>query len=231
MALGGGDPQGYREDMKTDDSALILHGYWRSGTSYRTRIALNIKGLSYRQVNHDLRAGGQHAPHYLALNPQGLVPVLEVDGHVLTQSGAIIEWLEECYPDPPLLPSGATDRAIVRAMALIVACDIHPVNNLRILNRLRDDLGAPSDSVRSWIAHWIAEGFGPLETMIVRHGGRFCFGDRLTLADCHIVPQYYAAERFAVDLSPYPRLTETIGRIRDEPAILAAHPDMQPDAD
>ncbi|WP_311267979.1 maleylacetoacetate isomerase [Sphingobium sp. WCS2017Hpa-17] len=216
--------------MDTHDPALILHGYWRSGTSYRTRIALNIKGLRYDQVSHDLRTGEQRAPDYLALNPQGLVPALEVEGHVLTQSGAIIEWLDERYPDPPLLPVSAIDRAAVRAMALLVACDIHPLNNVRVLNRLRDDLGASPDAVKDWIAHWISQGFGALETLVTRHGGRFCFGDRLTLADCHIVPQLYSADRFGVDLSAFPRLVETVGRVHAEPAVAAAHPDRQADA-
>jgi len=216
--------------METHDPALILHGYWRSGTSYRTRIALNIKGLRYDQVSHDLRTGAQRAPDYLALNPQGLVPALEAEGHVLTQSGAIMEWLDERYPDPPLLPRGAIDRAVVRSMAMLVACDIHPLNNIRVLNRLRDDLGASPEVVKGWIAHWIAQGFGALERLVADHGGRFCFGDALTLADCHIVPQLYSAERFGVDLSDFPRLVETVERLRAEPPVAAAHPDRQVDA-
>jgi maleylpyruvate isomerase len=216
--------------MDTDDTALTLHGYWRSGTSYRTRIALNAKGLAYAQVGHDLRRGEQRAPDYLALNPQGLVPALEADGLVLTQSGAIIEWLDERYPDPPLLPDTANDRAIVRGMALLVACDIHPLNNVRVLNRLRDDLGAHQDAVKAWISHWIGQGFGALETLVARHGGRFCFGDRLTVADCHIVPQLYSAERFGVDLAAFPRLVETVDRVRADPFVAAAHPDRQADA-
>lgn len=217
--------------METEDTALILHGYWRSGTSYRTRIALNGKGLTYRQISHDLRTGQQRQPDYLALNPQGFVPALEADGLVLTQSSAIIEWLDECYPTPPLLPPDAGGRAIVRSMAMIVACDVHPLNNLRILNHLRDELHATPDVVKRWIAHWIAEGFASLDVMIARHGGRFCYGDALTLADCHIVPQYYSAERFGVDLAPFPHLVETILRIREHSAIVAAHPDRQSDAD
>lgn len=216
--------------MDTHDPALILHGYWRSGTSYRTRIALNIKGVRYHQVSHDLRTGEQRSPDYLALNPQGLVPALEVEGHVLTQSGAIIEWLEERYPDPPLLPGSAIDRAVVRAMAMLVACDIHPLNNVRVLDRLRDDLSASPDAVKDWIAHWISQGFGAFETLVARRGGRFCFGDRLTLADCHIVPQLYSAERFGVDVSAFPRLVEAVERVRAEPAVAAAHPDRQADA-
>ncbi len=216
--------------MDTHDTALTLHGYWRSGTSYRTRIALNAKGLAYRQVSHDLRTGEQRAPDYLSLNPQGLVPALEVGGHVLTQSSAIIEWLDERYPDPPLLPTDADDRAVVRAMAMVVACDIHPLNNARVLNRLRDEMGAGSDAMRGWTGHWIMEGFGALESMVMRYGGRFCFGDRLTVADCHIVPQLYSAERFNVDLTAFPRLLETVRRVREQPCVAAAHPDGQADA-
>ncbi|WP_373438217.1 maleylacetoacetate isomerase [Sphingobium sp. Z007] len=217
--------------MEMHDTALTLHGYWRSGTSYRTRIALNAKGLAYRQVSHDLRTGEQRAPDYLALNPQGLVPALEAHGQLLTQSSAIIEWLDERYPDPPLLPAEMDDRAIVRAMAMIVACDVHPLNNVRVLNRLRDELNAGPDALRDWTGHWIMAGFGALEVMVARHGGRFCFGDRLTLADCHIVPQLYSAERFGVDLHAFPRLVETVRRVREEPCVAAAHPDRQADAD
>ncbi|HKX80000.1 MAG TPA: maleylacetoacetate isomerase [Novosphingobium sp.] len=209
---------------------LVLHGYWRSCTSYRTRIALNAKGLAFDQVAHDLRAGEQRSEAYRALNPQGLVPALETDGEVLSQSTAIIEWLDERYPDPPLLPDTAQDRAIVRAMSLLVACDVHPLNNIRVLNRLKDEFGADRAAVKEWIGHWIAEGFTALEAMIVRHGGQYCFGDSLTMADCHIVPQVYSAERFAIPLDAYPRLVETIMRVRENPAVAAAHPDLQPDA-
>ncbi|WP_240334319.1 maleylacetoacetate isomerase [Sphingobium estronivorans] len=209
------------------DAPMILHGYWRSGTSYRTRIALNAKGLAYEQVSHDLRIGEQRAMDYLALNPQGLVPALEVDGRVMTQSTAIIEWLEERYPDPPLLPGNAEDRVVVRAMSLIVACDIHPLNNVRVLNRLRDGMDAGADAVKAWIAHWIVAGFEALEPLIARHGGAFCFGDGLTMADCHIVPQVYSAERFGVALDAFPYLVETVMRVREQPAVMAAHPDRQ----
>lgn len=213
---------------------MILHEYWRSGTSYRTRIALALKGVAYEQVSHDLRTGEQRSAAYLALNPQGLVPALETDanegGSVLTQSPAILEWLEERYPDPPLLPAALDDRAIVRAMAATVACDIHPLNNLRVLNAIRE-LGADADAVSRWTARWIGDGFAALEIAIVRHGAGFAFGERPTLADCHLVPQAYSAERFGVDLSPYPRLLEVVTTARAHPAFVAAHPDNQPDAD
>jgi len=210
---------------------LVLHGYWRSGTSYRTRIALNLKGLAYEQVAVDLRAGEQKAEAFTALNPQGLVPALETEDGVLTQSSAILEWLEERYPEPALLPGPAGERAIVRAMAMTVACDIHPLNNLRVLKYLKDPLGQEQAAVDAWIGHWIAEGFAALERMIGRHGGRFAFGDRLTLADCHLVPQFYAAQRFAVDCAPYPRLVAAVENALAVEAVAAAHPDRQADAD
>lgn len=209
---------------------LILHGYWRSGTSYRTRIALNAKGLAFEQVTHNLMAGEQRSEAFRALNPQGLVPALEADGEVLIQSTAIIEWLDERYPDPPLLPKTAGERAVVRAMSLMVACDVHPLNNVRVLNHLRSTFGAENADVKAWAGHWIAEGFAALEAMIIRHGGQYCYGDSLTMADCHIVPQVYSAQRFSVPLDPYPRLVETIMRVRENPAVAAAHPDLQPDA-
>ncbi|HKY81191.1 MAG TPA: maleylacetoacetate isomerase [Sphingobium sp.] len=210
---------------------LILHGYWRSGTSYRTRIALNAKGLDYTQKTYDLRAGAHRSDAFRALNPQGLVPALEAGSMVLTQSTAILEWLEERWPTPALLPADPDERAIVRAMTLLVACDIHPLNNLRVLNHLRSDFGADGNAVRRWIGHWVAEGFTPLETMIARHGGRYSFGDSLSMADCHLVPQVYSAERFGVDLAPYPAILAVAARLRDHPAVAAAHPDRQPDSD
>ena len=208
-----------------------LHGYWRSGTSYRVRLALALKRLDYDQVTHDLRSGAQRADAYRALNPQGLVPAFDTGDAVLTQSPAILEWLEEVHPDPALLPAGATDRAVVRAMAATVACDIHPLGNLRVLNALRADFDADTAAVTRWIARWIGDGFAALETMVERHGDGFAFGDRPTLADCHLVPQVYAAERFAVDLAPYPRLVDAARRTAALPAATAAHPDRQPDAD
>jgi len=211
--------------------SLTLHGYWRSTTVYRVRIALALKGVAYEQVAHDLRTGAQREVGYRALNPQGLVPALEADDAVLTQSPAILEWIEETYPDPPLLPADANDRAIVRAMAATVACDVHPVNNLRILNALRTEFGADEAAVNRWIARWIGDGFAALETQIARYGDGFAFGATPTIADCHLVPQVYSAERFAVDLSPYPKLKAAAENARALPAFAAAHPDRQPDAD
>jgi maleylpyruvate isomerase len=210
---------------------LVLHGYWRSGTSYRTRIALNIKGVAYEQAPVDLRAGDQKSEAFRALNPQGLVPALETEYGVLTQSSAILEWLEERYPEPALLPGTAAGRAIVRAMAMTVACDIHPLNNLRVLKYLKGPLGHEQPAIEAWTAHWIAEGFAALEQMMARHGGRFAFGDTLTLADCHLVPQYYSAQRFGVDCTPYPRLVSAAENAMAVEAVAAAHPDQQPGAD
>lgn len=209
--------------------SLILHGYWRSGAAYRTRIALNLKGLAYDQSPIDLRAGLQRSEAFKALNPQGLVPALEADGAVITQSPAILEWLEEVHPVPPLLPADPLDRARVRAMAAVVCCDIHPLNNLRVLTSLRQDLGADEAAVSAWIARWIGQGFAALETMVGDQG--WCFGAAPTLADCCLIPQLYGAERFSVDLAPYPRLRAIAARAADHPAFAAAHPSRQPDAD
>lgn len=210
---------------------IRLHGYWRSGSSYRLRIALNMKGVAYEQVTHDLRKGAQRDPAFLRLQPQGLVPALEVDSATLIQSPAILEWLEENYPDPPLLPRARTDRAIVRAMAAIVGCDIHPINNQRVLNSLRDDLGADEDAVTAWSARWIGAGFAAVEQMIDAHGGAFAFGDSPTLADTYLVPQLYSAERFGVETAAFPRLCAAASAARQLPAFAAAHPSVQPDAD
>ena len=208
---------------------MILHGYWRSGAAYRVRIALALKGLDYAQVNHDLRTGGQADPAYVALNPQRLVPALETDGLVLTQSVAILEWLDERFPDPPLLPADADGRAIVRSMVQAIVTDVHPLHNLRTLKALREDFGASEDQVQAWMARWMTDGFAALETLIVRHGDGFAYGANPTLADCVIVPALYSAERFGVDTTPYPQLVAAGARTAALAA--AAHPSRQPDAD
>ena len=209
---------------------MILHGYWRSGAAYRTRIALELKGLAYEQRGIDLRTGAQRSEAYVALNPQGMVPALEADGAVLTQSPAILEWLEETHPEPPLLPTDAVARAQVRAMAALVACDIHPLNNLRVLKALRETFGADQAATDAWAGRWIIAGFEALEALIARHGDGWCFGDAPTLADCCLVPQIYSARRFNTPLDAFPRILALEEKAAGHPAFMAAHPDRQPDA-
>ncbi|MFJ6025568.1 maleylacetoacetate isomerase [Brevundimonas sp. NPDC092305] len=210
---------------------MILHSYWRSGAAYRVRIALNLKGLTYDQQGHDLRTGAQKDAAYVALNPQGMVPALQVDGAVLTQSPAILEWLEETHPEPPLMPSSPVGRAHVRAMAALIACDIHPLNNLRVGKALRDMFGADQAAVDAWAARWITPGFTALETLVAQHGADWSFGDTPTLADCCVIPQIYSARRFNVPLDAFPRLLAIDERAAAHPAFATAHPDRQPDAD
>lgn len=210
---------------------MILHGYWRSGTSYRTRIALNLKGLAYEQRGIDLRQGDQRSAAYLRLNPQGLVPALAVEGAVLIQSPAILEWLEDAHPTPPLLPADPMARAQVRAMAAVVGCDIHPLNNLRVGKALREGFGADQAAVDAWAGRWIDAGFETLEALVTRHGDGWCFGDAPTLADCYLIPQIYSARRFNVALDAFPRLRAIEAAAEAHPAFQAAHPDRQPDAD
>lgn len=209
---------------------MILHGYWRSGAAYRTRIALNLKGLAYDQQGVDLRQGAQKSDAFLALNPQGMVPALEIEGAVLTQSPAILEWLEETHPSPPLLPADPVDRAQVRAMAALVGCDIHPLNNLRVGKALRETFAADQAAVDAWAARWIQPGFAALETLVGRHGAGWSFGDAPTLADCYLIPQVYSARRFNLTLDDFPRLAAIDAAAAAHPAFAAAHPDRQPDA-
>ncbi|MEJ7932924.1 maleylacetoacetate isomerase [Sphingobium sp. AN558] len=211
---------------------MILHGYWRSSASYRVRIALGLKGLSFEQVTHDLRTSAHEGADYGFINPQHFVPALETDdGTSLIQSPAILEWLEERFPSPPLLPDALNDRAIVRAMAAIIGCDVHPLNNLRVLRSLKTDLHAQQHQIDAWIARWFSEGFSALETLLERHAGEFAFGDAPTLADCYIVPQVYSARRFNVDLRPFPLAEQVSSAAELLPAFAAAHPTAQPDAD
>ena len=210
---------------------MILHGYWRSGAAYRTRIALELKGLAYAQQGVDLRTGAQRSEAFVALNPQGMVPALEAGGAVLTQSPAILEWLEEVHPVPPLLPATPVDRAHVRAMAALIGCDIHPLNNLRVGKALRESFGADQIAVDAWAARWILPGFEALEQLVQAHGAGWCFGAAPTLADCYLIPQIYSARRFNVPLDAFPRLLAIDLAAKLHPAFVAAHPDNQPDAD
>ena len=211
--------------------ALALHGYWRSGAAYRVRIALALKEVDYAYIAHDLRTGAQRAETYRAVAPQALVPALATDEGVITQSLAILEWIDERFPHPALIPANWMDRALVRSMAQLVACDIHPLGNLRVLNRLREQFEASQTQVLDWIGHWISLGFEALETQVERHGDGFAFGDAPTIADCCLIPQLYSAERFSVDLAPFPRLRAIGERAATHPAFQAAHPSNQPDYD
>ncbi|MDY6922833.1 MAG: maleylacetoacetate isomerase [Pseudomonadota bacterium] len=210
---------------------MILSGYWRSGAAFRVRIGLNLKGVAYDQRGVDLRTGAQTSEAFLALNPQGLVPALEVEGGVLTQSPAILEWLEEAHPTPPLLPGDRVGRAHVRAMAALIGCDIHPLNNLRVGKALRQAFGADQAAIDAWAARWILPGFEALEQMVGIHGDGWCFGAAPTFADCYLIPQIYSARRFNVPMEAFPRLLAIDATAAAHPAFVAAHPDNQPDAD
>lgn len=209
----------------------ILYGYFRSSAAYRVRIALNLKGLAYRQAPVSLVKAEQRSADFLALNPQGLVPALQ-DGEVLlTQSLAICEYLDDAYPDTVhLLPADPVLRARVRAFAQAIACDIHPVNNLRILNYLKTELGQDEAARNSWYRHWVQEGFAALEQQLAASAGQYCFGDSITLADVCLLPQVFNAQRFNVDMAPYPRLAAIAEHLAALSAFADAHPSSQPDA-
>ena len=213
---------------------LRLYGYWRSSAAYRVRIALNLKGLDYVQVPvHLVRDGGeQHQPAYRKLNPQGLVPVLHDGERVIRQSLAIIEYLDELHATPPLLPSSARDRARVRALALLVACDIHPLNNLRVMQYLENALTTTPSQRVEWMRHWMADGLASFEAQLADHPstGRYCESDTPSLADCCLIPQLYNARRFEMDLSPYPNILRIEANCNELPAFDAARPEHQPDA-
>lgn len=213
---------------------MKLFDYFRSSAAYRVRIALALKGLAPERTFVHLRHGAQRAGDYLALNPQGLVPALVADdGAVLTQSLAIVEWLDETHPQPPLLPSDADGRARVRAIAQAIACDIHPLNNLRVLNYLTGTLGVSEAQRDGWYRYWVDLGFEALERRLAgeRATGRFCHGDAPTLADVCLVPQVANARRFAVDLAPYPTIVRIDAACAGVPAFAAAAPMRQPDAE
>jgi maleylacetoacetate isomerase len=208
-------------------SRPILYDYWRSSAAYRVRIALNLKGVDYESRQVDLRENEQKSDEYRALNPQGLVPMLEIDGHRLTQSLAIINYLDLRFANQPLLPASAAERAHVVAMAMAVACDIHPLNNLRVLKYLKHELGHSQDETDAWYAHWISEGLPALEAMAAPKAGRFLFGDAPTGADVCLVPQLYNARRFDVPLGDYPTLLRAEENANRLEAFIKAHPDNQ----
>jgi maleylacetoacetate isomerase/maleylpyruvate isomerase len=208
---------------------FVLHSAWRATAPYRVRIGLALKGVDYGYSAVNLVAGEQREPPYRAVNPQGLTPALDIGDRVLTQSLAILEWLEEEYPQPPILPKAPLDRATVRAMAGIVACDIHPLNNTRVGRKL-GQMGIEQAGVVDWMRGWMIDGFDVLEAMIARHGAGFAFGDTPTLADCCLIPQVYSANRYDVDLAPYPAIRAVAERAAQHPAFQAAHPTRQPDA-
>ena len=211
---------------------MILHSYWRSGASYRLRIALNLKGLDYRiHPVHLVKDGGEHkSSSYLSINPQGRVPSLVLDdGEVLTQSPAIIEWLEETHPKPSLLPKDPIARARVRAVASIIGCDVQPLGNLAPLVYLKKNFGSDDARNVAWVAHWIGQGFTAVEQMI--DGGDFCFGTAPTIADAYLVPQVYAARRFKVDLATFPKILRAADHCTTLDAFDRAAPQNQPDAE
>jgi maleylpyruvate isomerase len=210
---------------------MRLHGYFRSSASYRVRIALNLKGLGAEHLPHHLRKGEQRDPAYLAINPQGLVPALQDDaGAVLTQSLAIIEWLEETHPQPPLLPKDPLRRAHIRAFAQVLACDTHPVQNLKVLARLRQ-LGILEEKVTEWAAWANREGLAACEALIGNEPGPFCFGDAPSMADLCLVPQLANARRFGVDVAAFPRLLKAEAAAKNLGAFADAAPERQPDAE
>ena len=215
---------------------MTLYGYFRSSTSYRTRIAMNLKGLDYDYIAVNLAQDEQLKSEFLALNPQGLVPVLQADDLLLFQSPAILEWLEEVYPKNPLLPKDAAGRMQVRALSAMIGCDIHPLNNRRVLQYLRNELSVDEAEVIKWCNRWISEGFAALEKRLAQDNSRdnsrrkFCYGDSPTFADCYLVPQVSSARRFEVDLNPYPNIVQIDAHCRTLKAFADADPMQQPDA-
>ncbi len=208
----------------------VLYGYWRSSAAYRVRLALAYKGVGYVSVPINLVHGAQSSDDFRALNPQGLVPALAIDGDVLGQSVAIIEYHDETVPTPPLLPRDPLARARVRSAALVIACDIHPINNLRVLRYLKAPLGHDQAAIDAWARHWISSGLAVLERFAVDHGGRCLFGDSVTIADLCLLPQLYNARRVATDLAPFPRLWAIEQQLSALPFARAAHPESQADA-
>ena len=211
---------------------MTLYGYFRSSTSYRTRIAMNLKQLDYDYIAVNLAKDEQLEAIFQSINPQGLVPVVQVNDLWLYQSPAILEWLEEVYPEYPLLPKDAAGRMQVRALSAMIGCDIHPLNNRRILQYLRNELSVDEDQVMAWCHRWMSEGFDALEKRLAQDKtrGKFCYGDSPTFADCYLIPQVSSAERFKVDLSAYPNIVAIDAHCRTLKAFADADPMVQPDA-
>ena len=210
---------------------MKLYTFFRSSAAFRVRIALNYKGLAYEPAFVHLAKGEHHNADYIARNPQALVPTLEEGGRLLTQSLAIIEYLEETHPIPPLLPKGPFERARVRSLSLLIACEIHPLNNLRALTYLRKKLGQDEAQVSAWYRHWIADGLAKLEAELDGRAGKFSHGDTPTMADCCLVPQIFNAKRYQCDLGPYPTLMRVFGECMQLEAFDRAQPSRQPDAE
>ena len=211
---------------------MTLYGYFRSSTSYRTRIAMNLKQLDYDYIAVNLAKDEQLEAVFQSINPQGLVPVVQVNDLWLYQSPAILEWLEEVYPEHPLLPKDAAGRMQVRALSAMIGCDIHPLNNRRILQYLRNELSVDEDQVMAWCHRWMSEGFDALEKRLAQDKtrGKFCYGNSPTFADCYLIPQVSSAERFKVDLSAYPNIVAIDAHCRTLKAFADADPMVQSDA-
>jgi maleylacetoacetate isomerase len=211
---------------------MKLYTFFRSSASFRVRIALNHKGIAYEPALVSLPKAEHLAESFTAVNGQGLVPVLDDGRHVLTQSLAIIEYLDEVHPGPKLMPADPFARAYVRALSQIIACEIHPLNNLRVLKHVRKTYGLDEDGVNAWYRHWIAEGFAMMEALVTKEklSGTYCLGEQLTMADCCLVPQVFNAQRFNCDLSPYPTVLAIHESCLKLPAVIAAQPSAQPDA-
>lgn len=212
---------------------LRLHNFFRSSTSTRLRVVLNLKGVSYDYVPYVLRAGETRSDGYLAMNPSGFVPTLErEDGQFMSQSLSIMEWLEETHPEPALLPKDADGRARVRALSYMIACDIHPLNNLRVLNYLGDDLALDEDAQKVWFTRWVSDGFDALEAELARseHTGTLCHGDSVSFADACLYAQVWNNKRFQIDLSTWPTIARIYARLDQIPAFQNASPPQQPDA-
>jgi maleylacetoacetate isomerase len=207
----------------------FLYDYWRSSAAFRVRLALAWKGLDWQHAAVDLRHGEQSRPGYVALNPQGLVPLLVNGDQAVSQSLAIMEYLDEVHPEPPLLPATPAARAMVRSAAMIVACDVHPLNNLRVLRHLRDSLGQTDAEVEHWCRHWIEPGLAALEAFAAAHGGHCLWGNSVTIADLCLLPQLYNSRRVGVDLAAFPRLVAVESHLAGEAFVKRAHPDQHAD--